>query len=107
MSGVLIRRGRQGHRSPGKTEAETGGPPPRVGGGAELTQRGRRGRLSQDVALARRAVLSTVETAFPPAPAPVAAQSPDRAEAPGLLLVGLSGGPDSLALSAAAAPALH
>ena len=48
-------------------------------------------------------MLSTVETAFPPAPAPVAAQSPDRAEAPGLLLVGLSGGPDSLALSAAAA----
>lgn len=48
-------------------------------------------------------MLSTVETAFPPPPAPVAAQSPDRAEAPGLLLVGLSGGPDSLALSAAAA----
>ena len=37
-------------------------------------------------------MLSTVETAFPPAPAPVAAQSPDRAEAPGLLLVGDSVG---------------
>lgn len=57
-----------------------------------MTQRGRRGRLSPDVAAARRAVLEAVAEALGHPP-----------QAQDLVLVGLSGGPDSLALAAAAA----
>jgi tRNA(Ile)-lysidine synthase len=57
-----------------------------------VTQFARRGRLSPDVAAGRRRVLDAVRRHLPPPPA----------ELP-LLLVACSGGPDSLALAAAAA----
>lgn len=57
-----------------------------------MTQFGRRGRLLPQVSAARRAVWAAVETSLGCAPEPT-----------DLVLVGLSGGPDSLALAAAAA----